>query len=196
MSIYNLQEIVTPRIILRPVQSGDEIALNAAVNRSLKSLQKWMPWAKDPSLAATQNFVHASTIGWENRTGNNFPMAVIYKETQQIIGTSGFNEDSIISAGIYTIGYWLDIAFQGQGLVTEFVNGLTRYALDGLEAKAVHIQIDTANHKSISVANRLGFIPTLTTDQEQASNTILFKRVNTCLLPPIHVTWHTKNVQI
>ena len=192
MSIYDLEKIETPRIILRPVQVGDEIALNASVVRSLESLRKWMPWTKDTSLAATRNFVYTNAIGWKNRTGSNYPMSVIHKETHHIIGTSGFNEDSIASAGIYTIGYWLDIDFQGQGLVTEFVNGLTRYALDSLKAKVVHIQIDIANQKSIAVANRLGFISTtLSTDQEQLSDTILFKRINTCLLPPIHVTWHT-----
>jgi len=191
MSIYDLKKLETPRIILRPVQVGDEIALNASVNRSLDSLQKWMPWAKDTNLAATQNFIHTNAIGWKKRTGNNFPMAVIHKETQQIIGNSGFNEDSIVPAGIYTIGYWLDIAFQGQGLVTEFVNGLTRYALDGLGAKAVHIQIDKANNKSIGVANRLGFEPILLTDQEETNNTILFRRVNTSLLPPMYIIWYT-----
>jgi RimJ/RimL family protein N-acetyltransferase len=190
MDIYNLEKIETPRIILRPVQIGDEMSLNVSIKRPLESLQKWMPWSKDTSLGATQNFIHANAIGWKKRIGNNFPMVVIHKETQQIIGTSGFNEDSIVPAGIYTIGYWIDIAFQGQGLVTEFVNGLTRYALDSLRAKAVHIQIDIDNHKSIAVANRLGFTPVLLTEQGEPNDTILFRRVNTSLLPPIVVKWY------
>ena len=37
---YTLKQIETPRLIIRPVQLGDEIQLNQAVNNSLKSLQQ------------------------------------------------------------------------------------------------------------------------------------------------------------
>lgn len=42
---YNLKQIETPRLIIRPVELGDETQLNQAVNNSLESLQRWMPWA-------------------------------------------------------------------------------------------------------------------------------------------------------
>jgi len=166
MRIYNLQKIETPHIILRPLQMGDEISLNECINYSLESLQKWMPWAQNPRLATTRNFVHTEVANWIAKSGKNFPMNVIEKSTKKIIGGSGFNEDTLIDKGIYTIGYWLDIRYRGQGLVTEFVNGLTRYAFEHLHAQAVHIRIDQANNKSIAVANRLGFIPTPTSHQE------------------------------
>jgi RimJ/RimL family protein N-acetyltransferase len=192
MQIYCLQKIETPRTILRPFQMGDELALNEAINRSLGLLQRWMPWAKDPSLAATRTFVHESVASWETKKGDNFPFVVIHKPTQKIIGASGFNEDTIPAQGIYTIGYWLDVVYQGQGLVTEFVNGLTRYALEHLHAQIVQIFVDQANTKSIAVPHRLGFIPTPITNQQTTldlANTLLFTRVNTSLLPPLAVTY-------
>ncbi len=192
MRIYALQKIETPRTILRPLQAGDELALNEAINRSLESLQRWMPWAKDPSLAATRTFVHESVANWKAKKGDNFPLVVIHKATQKIIGSSGFNEDSIPAQGIYTIGYWLDVVYQVQGLVTEFVNALTRYASEHLQAQVVQIFVDQANTRSIAVAHRLGFVPTPITKQQttlNAANMLLFTRVNTSLLPPLTVNW-------
>lgn len=197
MQIYSIQKIETPRILLRPLQAGDELALNGAINRSLPLLQRWMPWAKDPSLAATRSHVHKGVASWEKQQGDNFPMTVIYKPTQRIIGASGFNGDSLPAQGVYTIGYWLDVAYQGQGLVTEFVNGLTRYALEHLQAQAVQIFVNQSNTKSIAIANRLGFTPTSITNQQinvDLANTLLFTRTTTSLLPPLPVTWQENKV--
>ena len=57
MNIYKLKQIETPRLIIRPVQLGDEIELNKLVNNSIGLLQKWIPWANDPSIEATRAMV-------------------------------------------------------------------------------------------------------------------------------------------
>ena len=59
---YTLKQIETPRLIIRPVQLGDEIQLNQAVNNSLESLQQWMPWANDPSLETTRDTFNFAII--------------------------------------------------------------------------------------------------------------------------------------
>lgn len=43
----------TDRLILRPPQLEDEMPLKEAINRSLPALQRWMPWAADPSFEPT-----------------------------------------------------------------------------------------------------------------------------------------------
>ncbi len=50
MNIYDLKQIQTSRLLIRPPKLGDEIELNKAINNSLEALQRWMPWAKDPIL--------------------------------------------------------------------------------------------------------------------------------------------------
>ncbi|MEE9451297.1 MAG: GNAT family N-acetyltransferase, partial [Gammaproteobacteria bacterium] len=130
MKIYTLEKIETPRLMIRPIQAGDEIELNQALHRSLSSVQRWMPWAKDPSLSATKDFVQRGVYIWHARTGDNFPMVVIHKADKKIIAASGYNEESVPIEAYYEIGYWIDADYQGQGLVTEFVNALTRYALE------------------------------------------------------------------
>lgn len=66
MKIYKLIHIETPRLIIRPVYLGDEFPLNQAVNNSLDLLQKWQPWAKDPSIEATRDFVQQGVFAWES----------------------------------------------------------------------------------------------------------------------------------
>lgn len=155
--LYELTYIETERLLIRPICLDDARQINEAINNSLDSLQKWMPWANDPSINATLSFVREGVFAIDSKEINNFPMVVIYKENNKIIGVSGYNERSIFTDGLYEIGYWCDINFQGKGLVTEYVHALTRFALDELKARTVIIRAQIDNVKSINVAKRLGF---------------------------------------
>ena len=117
--------IETERLILRPPQLGDEKPLNEAINRSLPALQRWMPWAGDPSFEPTIRFVKEGIASWSNEQANDFPMVILHKASRKIIGASGFNERSNPLVPMYEIGYWLDTQYTGLGLATETVRILT-----------------------------------------------------------------------
>ncbi len=155
--IYLLKQIETPRLIIRPVQLGDEIQLNKAVNNSLETLQKWMPWANDPSLETTRNHIQKGVFSRVSKIFNGFPMVVILKSEQKIISGCGYNERSNPSEGLLEIGYWCDIDYRGKGYVTEFTNALTQYALKELGAKIIVIRVNIDNLKSIAIPQRLNF---------------------------------------
>lgn len=155
--IYTLKQIETPRLIIRPVQLGDESELNKLINNSYESLQEWTRWADDTSLEATAAFIQKGVFAWSSQTIEYFPMVLIHKEDQKIIGVSGYNERGNLNEGICKIIYWCDIDYQGRGLVTECVNALTRYALN-YEAKIVIIEMFVDNINSIAVAERLNFV--------------------------------------
>ena len=57
-----LPVIETKRLILRPPKLGDEKPLNQAINPSLPELQRWMSWAKDPSMQPTVRYVNEGII--------------------------------------------------------------------------------------------------------------------------------------
>lgn len=199
-NIYTLEQIETPRLIIRPVQLGDEIELNQAITRSLKSLQRWMPWAKDPSLEATREFARHGSWCWTSKKGNDFPMVAIHKSDKRIIAATGFNEHSVPVKPFYEIGYWVDAEYQGQGLVTELVNALTRYALNALSAHRVQICTQIDNERSIAVAKRSGFIYEATRKNDhldyesgQPTDGYIFSCCHTSSLPPLEVTWLHKN---
>jgi len=201
-TIYSLEKIETPRMILRPVQLGDEIVLNNAVNNSLPLLQKWQPWAKDPSIEATREFIQHGVFAWESNEVANFPMVIIHKSDQKIIAASGYNDRSNPGKGIYEIGYWLDIDYQGQGLVTEYVNALTRYALQELNAKKVLIRMQIENEKSIAVAKRLNYILKGTKDRDlldcvdhQKAQDYVYACYEIEPLPALEPAWYFKGLQ-
>lgn len=194
--IKRLKHIETPRLIIRPVQLGDEVALNKAINDSLTLLQKWQPWAKDPSMEATRAFVQRGVFAWESGSIVNFPMVVIHKKDQNIIGASGFNDRSDPSKGWYEIGYWCAIDYQGQGLVTECANALTQYAFDALKASKAILCIQIENKKSLAVAKRLHFInegikvlDPVDCVSDQAAQHYLYAAPNPKQLPPLEVSW-------
>ncbi len=200
INIYSLKQIETPRLIIRPVRMGDEIELNQAINRSLKSLQRWMPWAKDHGLDATREFIQHSIWCWTAKKSNDYPMVVIHKTDHKIIAASGFNEHSVPVKPFYELGYWIDVQYQGQGLVTEMVNALTRYALDALRAHRVQICTQVDNEKSIAVARRCGFECEATRKNDridcengQLTDGLIFSCCQINVLAPLEVTWQHEN---
>ena len=157
MKLSELKQIETQRLFIRPVEVGDEVEINQAINRSLDSLQRWMPWAKDPSLKTTESFVKNAVLARELKQFRDFPLAVVHKADHKIISVTGFNEKSEFDIGVYEIGYWVDDKYQGKGLVTEFVSAISHFAFNYLNAMRVQIATQVENEKSVSVATRCGF---------------------------------------
>ena len=149
--------IETPRLILRTPKINDAKPLNQSINNSLPELQRWQPWANDPSLATTTKFINDSVSEYGSADQKNFPLIVIHKADNKIIAASGYNERSDATVPFYEIGYWLEAAYTGQGLATEITNALTRYAFLELKAVRVQIRVQTENIKSINVAKRCGY---------------------------------------
>ena len=150
--------IETDRLILRPPQLGDENALNEAINRSLSALQRWMPWADNPSLEPTTRFVIEAIASWSSEKAKDFPMVVIHKASKQIIGASGFNDRSHPQVPMYEIGYWFDTQYTGLGFATEIVSALTKFAFESFNAVRVQVVMQGDNHASKRVAEKCGFV--------------------------------------
>lgn len=153
-----LPEIETQRLILRPPKLGDEHPLNQAINRSLPELQRWMPWANDPSMQPTINFVKEGINSWGSGVPRDFPVVIIHKESKKMIGASGFNDRSKPEVPLFEIGYWIETAFTGQGLAAEMVQALTRFAFESFKAARVQIVTQVGNEASRRVAEKCGFI--------------------------------------
>ena len=153
-----LPVIQTPRLILRPPQLGDEKPLNKAINNSLNELQRWMPWASDPSMPPTIQFVKNGISSWAAEKTNDFPMVIVHRETNHIIGASGFNDRSKLEIPMFEIGYWLETALSKQGYATEMVKALTDFAFKSFNAARVQIITQVGNEASRRVAEKCGFI--------------------------------------
>lgn len=200
MNIHDLAYIETPRLLIRPIKIGDEVELYAAIQHSLASIQRWMSWANNPSLETTTAFVKHAEACWHSDKAVEFTMVAIHKATNKIISASGFNEHSDPAMHVYEIGYWIDTHYAGRGFVTEIVNALTRYALEGLKAQRVQIRTQINNEKSIAVAKRCGysFEAQLKNDRLDCrsglpADGVLFACSNSSHLPPLDVTWKQRH---
>jgi RimJ/RimL family protein N-acetyltransferase len=196
LKIYSLTKIETSRLIIRPVRLGDEVPIYQSITNSIEVLRKWQAWAQNPSMDATREFVQRGVFAWESGMIADFPMVMLHKQDQKIIGAVGYNDRCNLSEGLYEIGYWCDIDYQGQGLVTECANALAHYAFEALQAKDVVISMQTQNKKSKAVAERLNFNKIGIKERDpmdcvsdKPEKNYIFSVNNKKILPPLEVYW-------
>jgi ribosomal-protein-serine acetyltransferase len=187
--------ILTPRLLIRPVQSGDGPAFHAAVNESRDHLKRFLPWvdASHHSDEDSENFARTSQSKFLARS--DIILGLFDRTTQKLYGGSGFH---LIDWDLpkLEIGYWLHKDYVGLGLMTEAVNALTRYAFEQLQAKRVEIRFETDNIRSRAVAERLGYEVDgcLRQDRykyqsQELTDTWILSRLNTAGLPDLAVSW-------
>ncbi|MBA2655955.1 MAG: GNAT family N-acetyltransferase [Tatlockia sp.] len=150
--------IETERLIIRPPQLGDAKPVNLAINLSLNEISRWMPWASDPSLETTEDFIRRGIQSWKEPRPKKLPMIIELKSTGEIISASGFNEKSNFEVPMFQTGYWINTEFAGNGFITEAITAITRFAFEHFSAVRVQICAQRENIKSINVAKRAGFI--------------------------------------
>jgi ribosomal-protein-serine acetyltransferase len=152
------QVITSARISMRPHRSGDEILLNKSVLDSFDQLHEWMDWAIAPqSIEETKAYIEFSQKCWSEECPEELPLLIFDAKAKKLIGASGFNAINW-KVPAFEIGYWVNIHYAGQGLITQAVNILTQYAFSRWNAKRIEIRCDPENAKSAAIPKRLGFL--------------------------------------
>ena len=140
---------------LRPAHAP---ALFATVTRTWETLHSWMPWALErPTLEGQREFAESAEATW--RDGSDCPYVMLL--SGELVGVIGLHRRQ--GPETLEIGYWLEQARTGQGLVTEAARALTDVALGGgghpgmERIESVVIHCDQDNTASAGVPRRLGF---------------------------------------
>ena len=150
--------VVTERLRLERLRSSHAPALFATVTRTWATLHPWLPWAmQPPTFEGQQEFVKTAERTWED--GSDCPYAIVLGA--ELVGMTGLHRRQ--GPETLEIGYWLDAAQTGQGLVTEATQALTDVALGGgaqpgltgIDEIVIHCDVD--NVASAGVPRRLGF---------------------------------------
>ena len=188
--------IETPRLLLRPPQAGDGADLNAAILESFEELQTWMPWMEGnpPPVEKSEENVRRAYAQWILR--EDLRLSIFDRATGRLASSTGLHRIRW-NLPSFEIGYWARSSFVGRGYITEAVNALTRFTFQQLGAKRVEIRCDFGNHRSISVAKRLGFELEGTLRQEsrryqpphELRDTEIFSRLHSDRLPELDVKW-------
>jgi len=139
---------------MRPVGSEDVDQVLDAVTRNYDHLRTFMEWAKpDYSREDAELWVR----GAAHRTGDEQPMNFCIFREERMIGTVGFAYFDQ-HAKVTEIGYWIDSAEEGKGIITRAVECLLELAFGNLGMNRVQIRCADANERSAAIPHRLGFV--------------------------------------
>ena len=125
----------------------------ALIERNRAHISKWQAWAmQESSLEDTQAYMRQTLYQFAN---NGTIQTGIWHQGH-LIGAIGYPrldwEDSKVE-----IGYWIDAAMQGRGIVTKACRTLVTYAFEQYHLNRVEIHCATGNLRSRAVPERLGF---------------------------------------
>ncbi len=145
----------TARLLLRVPRPGDGAIINAAVRESSADLKPWMVWAQtEQTVEESEAVVRRAAAKFIERVG--MMLLLLRKSDGVFVGASGLHHMDW-SVPQFEIGYWVRTSLQGQGYITEAVNGITTFAFAQLQAERVEIRCDSRNQRSAAVAERAGY---------------------------------------
>jgi ribosomal-protein-serine acetyltransferase len=137
---------------LRALSHADADELHALIERNRERLAMWMHWAQTQTPDDTDAFIRRAEE--KAREGTSFHRCIV--ADGRIAGVVGFSTIDLLNRSA-AIGYWLDAAHEGQGVMTAAVAALVRHAFDRLQLNRVEIRADVNNKPSRAIAERLGF---------------------------------------
>jgi len=185
--------IVTPRLILRPLQAGDGAALTAAKAETWEDLTQWMAWT-DKGQDADADEAYVRNCHAEFILRKDITLLGLEKDTNRPVIWTGLHRFDW-TLRHFEIGYWVRKSAQGQGYATESTNALIRYAFNALNAKRMKIHHAKDNDASRTVIEKLGFEREAIKKQahELPDGRIVdeycYVRLNTDNLPPLDIHW-------
>jgi ribosomal-protein-serine acetyltransferase len=136
---------------LRPLQDTDAPELHALIERNRERLARWIAWAPEQTPQDTHAFIGRARA--KEQEGSGLSRAVI--AAGRVAGVVGISVDR--SNHSAAIGYWLDLASEGKGVMTAAVAALVDDGFDRYRLVRVEIRADVENRASRAVAERLGF---------------------------------------
>ncbi|MCS6831605.1 MAG: GNAT family N-acetyltransferase [Armatimonadota bacterium] len=138
---------------LRQLTMQDARALFVLTVRNRERLRRWMSWidsVRDED--DTRRFIRESLRNF--RLGRSLQMGIWLSDN--LVGTIGLFR--IASAEPEAeIGYWIDEAAEGQGIVTRAALKMVQYAFESWQVPTVRIRVEPENVRSRAIPERLGF---------------------------------------
>lgn len=146
--------VVDEELSLDIIYQKDAQTLFELVEKNRAYLRTWLPWLdKVQSLKDQEVFIQ--TTHQQLIARQALALGIWYQ--QQLVGVVGFH-DFDWKHSTSKIGYWLDEARQGRGIVTKACRALIDVAFQQLRLKSLAIHCATENYKSQAIPLRLGFV--------------------------------------
>jgi RimJ/RimL family protein N-acetyltransferase len=137
---------------LRELADGDAEELHALIERNREGLARWLRWARGQTPAETVAFVQRAKD--KGRAGESVQRAVVVEG--RIVGMASLPRIDVENHSA-EIGYWLDEAHRGRGVMAAALAALVELAFGDLSLNRLEIHTDVENERSRALARRLGF---------------------------------------
>ncbi|WP_329743271.1 GNAT family protein [Dyella sp. A6] len=147
-------ELGDEKVRLRPWRKEDMPALLDAVQSSLDSLGRWLPWCH-PEYGQPDAESYLAQRHDEWTCGMQFSFAVLDATTGSLIGAAGL---SLINTKHRSanLGYWIRRSRQGEGLAARAARHVAYFGFDRLQLIRIEIVAMPDNHASRRTAERIG----------------------------------------
>lgn len=155
---------------LRPLRASDGAEWTAVRQRNLGWLRRWdatqpPPTPMAPHLQPQSFRGMAREMNKQARQGRMLPFVITYEKAAEgrpkwpIVGQLTVSGITFGSARWASLGYWVDQAWAGRGIVPTAVAMAADYCWFGLGLHRVEVAIRPENTASLRVVQKLGFRP-------------------------------------
>ncbi|MBZ5696889.1 MAG: GNAT family N-acetyltransferase [Acidobacteriia bacterium] len=145
---------VADGIELRRVSTADCDELYAAIDRNRACLRTWLPWVIDTfSLSDLTEFIRQREIDNADRVS----LTTNIRHQGKLCGAIGLHAINQRDRNT-SIGYWLDEAYQGQGIMTRACRAIVTEGFRQYGLHRIEIRCATGNIRSSAIPRRLGFV--------------------------------------
>src|SRR6185437_144146 len=143
-----------PETVLLPVRLEVVSELYAVIDRNRGDLREWLPWVTpEYDLEDARRFVAELLLEQERRTG----LMCVVRYRGQIAGAIGLHTIDAVNRAT-SIGYWLDKAHRGRGIMTRACRAVVTAAFREYGLHRVEIRCATGNERSCAIPRRLKFV--------------------------------------
>lgn len=147
-------ELSDGTITLRPHTKKDAENVYAAVRESLNELKPWLPFAHDYyTIAESREWIKQCPKQW--KAGFAFNFAITTTVDGAFLGGCGLNDINGRDRRA-NLGYWVRTSAIGRGIAPSATRLLARWGFEILKLKRIEIVVNTANTKSLRVAEKVG----------------------------------------
>lgn len=143
-----------PSLRLRLLREEEAADLFALVDRNRTHLRAWLPWL-DANTAVEHSLAFIQATRRDCAERGVFTCGLFFEG--RLVGVAGIHGRDASNRSCQ-IGYWLDHACTGRGLMTSAVRAILAHLFTTLKFNRVEIRAATGNHASQAVCARLGFI--------------------------------------
>ena len=138
---------------LRPIEPQHAAELFAVIDRNRAHLRPWLPWVEAVQAVEDEEAFIARSLNQKNTTGV-FHCAIFHGEA--LAGGIGLPAIDLPNRKA-EVGYWLDEAHQGKGLMTLACRAVVSYLFNEMKLHRVSIHCAVENRRSRAIPQRLGF---------------------------------------